>query len=68
MIPQLLPLLYTHTRIPCLISALLMPTLPTPETGPELERVATAVLAATTAPEVGADEGGYIGTDNIESS
>ena len=41
-----------HSLLPCLISALLIPTLATPETGPEFARVATDVFAATTAPEV----------------
>lgn len=34
-----------------------MPTLATPLTAPELERVATDVLALTTAPEGGAEAG-----------
>ena len=39
--------------LPCLISALLMPTLAIPETGPEFSRVATAIpVEATTAPDV----------------
>ena len=42
----------SNFTIPCLISALLMPTLATPETGPEFDLVATDVFAATTAPEV----------------
>ena len=57
--------MYTHYRqcsgkyidvllLPCLISALLMPTLATPVTGPVLERVATAVpVEGTTAPAWG---------------
>ena len=47
--------------IPCLISALLIPTLATPLTAPELERVATAVPPeGTTAPPVGARAAGCV--------
>ncbi len=45
----------THTHTPCLISALRIPTLAIPLTGPELETEATwRPAAGTTAPEVGA--------------
>ena len=46
-----------YNIIPCLISALLIPTLPIPLTGPE-DVVTTALLWGTTACEVGA--GGYV--------
>ena len=45
------------TFVPCLICALLMPTLPTPETGPEVgaeEAMTTALVGAATMAPTGA--------------